>query len=477
MQVLETWARRLVYLFIFLLPLQTRWIYHLGILNGGAWEYGTFALYGTELILGLILIGAIILAVAKIRKQENKKAIKQESSDIIKQESSDIIKQESSEEIKQESKPAGGGCASGAKARKQKFRLVVFLFFCFLVLLFSALDPALAFYKLIQIILAVAFAFSFLIIKPNLKKAFLIIVASGVVQSLLAVYQFIVQQVFASKWLGMAAQNPNILGTPVVETPSGRILRVFGSFPHPNMLAGFLTICLLVILKLFFEEKIKLNRLWFLLAFGLNFLALILTGSRSAFIVFFVVAAAHLVLTKFFKKDWWKIGLALIIPVIIIAGWNFNFMNSRWNFAERLNVKSTNERIAGYQDALKIFQENWLLGVGAGNYTLALYQDNPNQSSYFYQPLHNALLLPLVEFGVAYFLLIAYLVYNFFKKIKKKIPVLTTFPCLLTTLPFLLGLLSLFDHYLYSFYFGLMLVALVVAIWLGDVRNRKSVSG
>src|SRR3990167_8743999 len=65
---MEVWAKQkikfikksqeyLLYILIFLLPLQTRWLAKSGELNGGYWEYGTISLYGTDiLILGLILV-------------------------------------------------------------------------------------------------------------------------------------------------------------------------------------------------------------------------------------------------------------------------------------------------------------------------------------------------------------------------------------------------------------------------------------
>ena len=46
----------LLMLFLFLLPWQTRWFYQSGSLNGGYWEYGTFSLYGTQILLWLIII-------------------------------------------------------------------------------------------------------------------------------------------------------------------------------------------------------------------------------------------------------------------------------------------------------------------------------------------------------------------------------------------------------------------------------------
>src|SRR3989339_860651 len=57
----------LILLLIFLLPLQTRYINEYGSLNGGYWEYGTFSLYGTQILLWLIVL---IFGINKFFKKE-----------------------------------------------------------------------------------------------------------------------------------------------------------------------------------------------------------------------------------------------------------------------------------------------------------------------------------------------------------------------------------------------------------------------
>ena len=46
----------LIYLFLFLLPWQTRLILRHGVLNNGNWEYGIVGVYGTELILWFLML-------------------------------------------------------------------------------------------------------------------------------------------------------------------------------------------------------------------------------------------------------------------------------------------------------------------------------------------------------------------------------------------------------------------------------------
>jgi uncharacterized membrane protein len=54
--MLQRLTNYLILLFLFLLPWQTRWIIESGILNNRPWEFGTVSLYGTEILLWLIVI-------------------------------------------------------------------------------------------------------------------------------------------------------------------------------------------------------------------------------------------------------------------------------------------------------------------------------------------------------------------------------------------------------------------------------------
>src|SRR3989338_10708627 len=63
---LEKIIERGFYLFIFLLPWQTRLIWHDARLNGYVWEYGRFSWYGTQLLLwGLLLLYGLWLVKTK----------------------------------------------------------------------------------------------------------------------------------------------------------------------------------------------------------------------------------------------------------------------------------------------------------------------------------------------------------------------------------------------------------------------------
>src|SRR5437763_62205 len=73
------------------------------------------------------------------------------------------------------------------------------------------------------------------------------LVASAAIQSLVALGQFTLQQTLVPPELRLPwlPSDPSGGGTPVVLSPAGdRLLRGFGTFPHPNILGGYLALAL-----------------------------------------------------------------------------------------------------------------------------------------------------------------------------------------------------------------------------------------
>ncbi|MFH0779751.1 MAG: O-antigen ligase family protein [Parcubacteria group bacterium] len=431
----------LLYLFVFLLPFQTRWIYAPAFLNGGYFEYGTFSLYATEILLGIIVILSIIFFITKLRQPVNQLT----------------------------SKPVN--------------RLLLLVLLVLLVLLncFLAINKDLAFFKLTWLILAVALFCVILTVKPDFKKLSWALILSGLLQSFFAIQQFIEQKIIANKWLGLAGQDPQTLGTPVVEAGT-RWLRTFGTLPHPNMLAGFLLVGLFFIIKLYSITENKNQKRYLKMIFTVNFLAMLTALSRAAILIFALITILLLI---FSMKD--KIqrnvalyfaGLALFIFVLFCVAYP-NLISSRVLSDSRVENISNTTRIEQYQEFWKIYKNNWIMGVGLGNYPRALSQLNPNQPAYAYQPIHNTYLLIIAELGVMGILLIGLFVYwlahrsvceggligLFIKNLNNKsfarLACLTCLACL-----------AFFDHFLWSFYFGIMLLSVVCALTILQLRNQ-----
>jgi len=112
---------------------------------------------------------------------------------------------------------------------------------------------------------------------------------------------------------------------------------------------------------------------------------------------------------------------------------------------QRLEAKSNTERISSIQESSTIIKDHPLLGVGLGNYTHYLRQQDSNQPAWSYQPVHNGYLLLFAELGFIGFIIL--LIFNL--KILKDIKDIkdVKFKILILCLLFIIYYLLLFDHY------------------------------
>jgi O-antigen ligase len=422
----------LIYLFVFLLPWQTRFIFERGILNGEEWEYGTKGVYGTEVLLGLILVLSIVyfLTCPKSKVQSRSQRVKSLSA------------------------------------------LGVFII-AFGLNCLVAIDGGIAFYRLGILVSVVAFGFVVVVMRPEFVRVAWAVVYASIIQGSLAINQFITNSVVGNKWLGMSSQDPSILGVPAVEVNGERILRAFGSFPHPNILAGFLIVSLFLIIYLYTRNK-KMQKM-ISLVFVINFMALLTTLSRGAivaFVVGLVVMAFFVGKDKIVSRATTKFAIIAVFILVLFTVSFPGLMVTRSMSTNEIEVKSNEQRMSQYSEFAEIYKNNWVYGVGIGNYTLAKYELNPNLHGGEYQPIHNTYLLIIAELGlmgVAIILLFVFYILNELRNYKKwsheKVVAFSILVALMIT--------GVFDHYAWDFWSGVVMLALVIVYGLRigtDVR-------
>ncbi|MFA5187802.1 MAG: O-antigen ligase family protein [Patescibacteria group bacterium] len=445
----------LFYLFIFSLPWQTRWIWHYGSLNGGQSEYLTFSLYATEILLWLILFLTIIY---KIK-------IKDEEAGIL------------------------------------NYKILDFYILFGLLVIVSGLsiiwaqDKQVAFYYLIKMLEGLALLIFIINFKLSFKKVGLAIVASGFVQGVLAISQFVSQKVWVSKWLGMAEQLTQTLGTSVVEANGTRWLRAYGSFAHPNILAGCLVVSCLFLVVLLILSKHKWEKVFLWICWPIILAGLFFTFSKSAFLALgigFLFLSIFIFLSYENKA---KIILSQLIGsgFLVLAVLTLFYSQSvftRINGEERLEQKSMTERTLYFEQAKDLIQANWLKGVGLGNYTLALFNYLPaKQPVWFYQPVHNVYVLAAVELGILGFIIFVLIIINILRKIwdfkidynLKLLAIFRNFKSKeiyhhyknhffwflgLTGVLIAILILMAFDHFFWTMWFGIALWWMCLGLWL-----------
>ncbi|MBP6859573.1 MAG: O-antigen ligase family protein [Candidatus Magasanikbacteria bacterium] len=401
----------LLMIFLFVLPWQTRYIWHYGELNQGYWEYGTYSIYGTEILLWIIVL---IFFVCNFLKKE---------------------------------------VWSAVLKKRNSFSLSFLLFVAGLIIATSlSINFNLSYYYIFHILEAIVL--SVVLIKEGDNRMCTFALWLGaVVQGVLAVSQFLTQHVPANKWLGMAAQESYNLGPSVIEFGDERWLRAYGSFGSPNSLGIYMAVLFVLGIILYLYAQSAQGKILISVGQVVVLSGLLLSFSRSAWLAA-LAGIFSLVVILFFKhRDSLRdIVKQLAFSLAVIIFWVLIFypvFSARFNVHNRLESTSVAERKDQYEGSISFIKANPIIGVGPGAYTVALHEKFPHRASWQYQPIHNIYLLAIVEMGLLGFLCILLFVFTILKIAVKNnllyLPVLVV-----------LCMAGLFDHWLASLFTGIV---------------------
>ncbi len=293
--------------------------------------------------------------------------------------------------------------------------------------------------------------------------------ASGVVQGIVAIIQFFTQQVWASKWLGMAEQLPSTLGTAVIENADGRWLRAYGSFGWPNALGIYVAFVLIIGFILLSQSRQTRHRLLIVAGEMIVATGLFLSFSRGAWVA--AVAGVGLFFIVRCRQESWRSvvqNYAAVSGGILLVFIGFFVVNkplliTRFTATNRLESRSLAERSSQYKEAFTLFRKHPWFGVGPGAYIVA---SHDRWFTVAPQPVHNIFVLLLVEWGAVPLVCAVSVIFKKAWPYRKKI---------VHILPFMaVGVVAgLFDHWLVSLYSGLVTSAAVIAFMLLELKEPR----
>ncbi|OGL89712.1 hypothetical protein A3I45_03415 [Candidatus Uhrbacteria bacterium RIFCSPLOWO2_02_FULL_53_10] len=416
-------------LFLFLLPWQTRWILHDVLIGDDVSQYGRLSVY----LIDVVLMGYVTLAIATLKKGTVRSALK---------------------------RPIFRTIAYASVGLSVWAYLSMIWSPSPLVALFGALHLDLAMGFLLVALMDRGASIGYLM-SPLLLGMF---VPGG-----LAWVQAAAQSIDASTILGIAAQDPTVLGTSVIEHSGGRWLRAYGSFPHPNILGGFSAVGLLLTFQMLAQRLGKSERIIGWLMTVVLSGALVLSASRSAWLAFALGMGLWCV-GLFYLQDFARMvrlrfpifiaGLTMFVLVLSIGP----ILTTRFDDDNRLESRSMTERTAQLHETTQLLKNPYTLlgGVGMHSAVYALAQRQPFLPAYEYQPVHNVLLLVVTELGLIGFALVVTIVIAS----DWRVHVHWKRPTSLMAMSFGLTLLviALFDHYLWSQVSGLYLLAVFLVM-------------
>jgi O-antigen ligase len=264
--------------------------------------------------------------------------------------------------------------------------------------------------------------------------------------------------------------DPSVQGAVIVQLPSGEsFLRAYGTFPHPNILGGFALILLLGPITLFLRKEKPNNLCLLLIILGTALLAL--TFSRSAWLALIVFSLILIWKSKYFDRK-------RLVMLLVIIGMSFIitlFPSRELVEARTINTTSHAEEFSFIGrawlngEAINRIREYPLTGVGMGTFIIDLAQRAGED--YIVEPAHNILLIAGAELGILGMLLILALSLLFgYHLLKTRNPNVILAGAVLTGL----GLISMFDHYVWTLAPGRLMLGLTIGLFVGQELNHDT---
>jgi hypothetical protein len=222
--------------------------------------------------------------------------------------------------------------------------------------------------------MAALFAIVVACVAPPLKRIISVIIITMVVSGLIAGWQVAQQGQANLGFLGEFKMNPANSGVSVVQADGVRWLRPYGLLPHPNMLAGHLTIGLLCAVTWIIADRHRTR--WIGIAiFMFGLWILLLTFSRSAWGAFAGGAFALLPLIwghlRLRQRRWTFVSAA---GLVILLGLAFFILYRPFLAAragegnESIELRSVSDRAVFNEFAFDAIDASPILGVGMGNF-------------------------------------------------------------------------------------------------------------
>lgn len=341
-------------------------------------------------------------------------------------------------------------------ARVKKRRKKNFLFFClFLIFTFLtinsllSLNKAAAFYKLIKI---VEFIFLGIYIAKNidLSQTFKPLTLAVIYSLVISLGQFIKQSSLGGPlwWFGERSFTINTPGIAKSIWQGRFFLRPYATFSHPNSLAGFVLIGLILTLPYIFRKS-KVFGLFYFLFSGV---VLTVTYSRS---VFFSGLVLFTVYVFSFLKQRQIIKMVFLFFLLLFS---ISFF-PKILFQDESFLRRTEQNLF----SLKLIGWFPIFGVGINNFLNFQAKSSQNLSmTYWLQPVHNIFLLVAAETGIIGLLVFFWLFFLSFKKVFFKKNKILFFS--------LIGIfiLGFFDHYWLTLQQNQLLLTLVIGLSLGE---------
>lgn len=297
--------------------------------------------------------------------------------------------------------------------------------------------------------------------KDFVKERLLImaVFVSSVFFSLIGILQFFQNKTSGLFYfLGERTFNITTPGIALVKLNGQDFIRTYSTFPHPNALAGYLGVALMII---FVSGLWKENVIKFLGTL-IVFFCMVLTFSSTAFVGMLAVLFLYFLRSR--KKTlvagvkvflFLSIILSLFLP-ILSGQKNLKVLFSK-NITERLDLAALSGKMISESFAFGKGLNTFIFNIPRGGYGLS--------TPWLLQPVHNIYLLVFAETGVVGLLVFLWLIVSLLKKILKSGKVLY-----IAVIVFIL-VTGTMDHYWLTIQQNLLLASILIGAVLRNISK------
>ncbi len=423
---LEKIEQFLFYLFLFSIPISLRHIF--GYAEGNFLEWKAISLYGTDILLGILFIFWVL------------------------------------------------------KSELRKITLVKsdWLVLGFLVVvgisIQNALDKGVAVFQFVKLLEGVVLYFyvkNYALKRFDITACFTVLVCGALFQSIIAIPQFMLQHSLGLKYLGESPLNGTLTGVGAFLVDGIKVIRAYGTVPHPNILAAYIFVALGAFYYIGIYTK---KRWWWHVFHGAMLWAFFLTFSRTIialWVLNFIIRTCLIRWYPKFRAEFWdkkdmRIRCLKIFITTIFAG--LIFVAVYWPYViNRVTISGNDEAIQLrmlYNQQSLAGDIHWT-GIGIGNFIPWLMKQGLSLPADQYQPVHNVYLLIYSEIGlVGLGLFLAFLVsllIGYYRRMGFKKLYHFSFALIVCSLL----VFGLFDHFFWTIQSGRLLFWLALGLLAG----------
>jgi len=342
----------------------------------------------------------------------------------------------------------------------------------------GATDPIYAAFPVARLVLMLAFYL--MLVNAPLRREMIAwpLAAAMVIQAAFSVPQFLLGHTVGLPQLGETPNDSRWPGASVVAIGERRWLRAYGLSQHPNVLGGLATAYLLVVSG-FSLRQFGLRRLALLGLLAIVVGTLLLTFSRAAWLGTVAGGMALLGLLfwaqrvgsrPFRRSSLWLLAGTVLAVVVAFVSVVWPLLMPRLGLAtEGVEIRSMEERAMLSAAGLALVQQRPWFGVGLGGFSEALYRLAPETVAYYseFTPVHNVLILTTAELGFLGGLFWLCLIASPWPALwlRRRQVKMTPWWAGLCGAMAALTVISFFDHYLWSFQQGRIVLWLVWGLW------------